>query len=44
MLIDYLRSTWQFVDRDLEQALLAFLSGPRGMVKGPWIRVGLLEA
>lgn len=40
-LLDYLRSTWQLADRDLEKALLAFLSGPRGMFKGPWLRVGL---
>ncbi|KYF78234.1 hypothetical protein BE11_12325 [Sorangium cellulosum] len=40
-LLDYLRSTWQLADRDLERALLAFLSGERGMFKGPWVRLGL---
>ncbi len=40
-LIDYLRSTWQLADRDMEKALLAFLSSERGMFKGPWVRIGL---
>lgn len=40
-ILDYLRSTWQLADRDLEAALLAFLSGERGMFKGPWVRIGL---
>jgi DEAD/DEAH box helicase domain-containing protein len=40
-LLDYLRSTWQLADRDLEKALLAFLTGDRGMFKGPWLRLGL---
>ncbi len=40
-LLDYLRSTWQLADRDLERALLAFLGGERGMFKGPWVRLGL---
>ena len=40
-LLDYLRSTWQIADRDLEAALLAFLSGPQGMFKGPWVRLSL---
>lgn len=40
-LLDYLRSTWQLADRDLEKALLSFLSGERGMFKGPWVRLGL---
>ncbi len=40
-LLDYLRSTWQLADRNLEKALLAFLSGERGMFKGPWVRLGL---
>ena len=40
-LLDYLRCTWQIADRDLEAALLAFLSGPQGMFKGPWVRLSL---
>ena len=40
-LLDYLRSTWQLADRDMERALLAFLAGERGMFKGPWVRLGL---
>ncbi|MGZ6321964.1 MAG: DEAD/DEAH box helicase, partial [Ktedonobacterales bacterium] len=39
--LDYLRSTWQLADKNLEAALLKFLSGPHGMFKGPWVRVAL---
>ena len=40
-LLEYLRSTWQLADRDMERPLLAFLAGERGMFTGPWVRPGL---
>lgn len=40
-LLDYLRSTWSLADRAFEAALFDFLSGPRGIFQGPYLRLGL---
>jgi len=40
-LLDYLRSTWSLTDSGFESALFSFLSGPRGLFQGPFLRLGL---